>query len=123
MKVAEDIIITSGSPALIKCNTENEILTNKNDVALVEITITDKEGNLAYLADNEIKCTITGPGKLLGLENASFNVTENFNDNMHRCKNGRLLAYIQATENSGEIIVKFESAYLESDKQTVKIGR
>lgn len=122
VKVAEDIIVTSGSPALIKCKTENVILTNKNDVALVELIITDKEGNLAYLADNEIKCTITGPGKLLGLENASFNVTENFNDNTHRCKNGRLLAYIQATENSGEVIVTFESAYLEGGKQIIKIG-
>jgi hypothetical protein len=122
VKVAEDLIITSGSPSLIKVSTKYEILKNKNDVALVEITITDKDGNLAYLADNEIKCTISGPGKLVGLENASFDVTENFNDNFHRCKNGKLLAYIQATDNSGEIIVNFESAYLEDNKQIIKIG-
>lgn len=121
VKVAEDVIITSGSPSVIKCNTINAILKYKNDVAMVEVKITDKNGNPAYLADNEIKCKISGPGKLLGLENASFDVTENFNDNIHRCKNGKLLAYIQATENTGEIIVDFESAYLESATQIIKI--
>jgi beta-galactosidase len=122
VKVAEDVIVTSGSPAIIKCHTENDILKGKNNVALIQLTITDKEGNLVYLADNEIKCTISGPGRLLGLENASSNVAENFNDNVHRCNNGKLLAYIQATENSGDIVVEFESAYLESGTQKIKIG-
>lgn len=123
MKVAEDKLTTSGSPSIIKCNAENTILSGKNKVALIQLTITDKDGNLASLADNEIKCTITGPGKLLGLENASYDASENFNDNVHRCKNGKLLAYIQATENSGEITVEFESPYLESGRQAIKIGR
>lgn len=122
VKVAEDAIVTSGNPSVIKCYSKNEILKNKNDVALVEIKITDKEGNLAYLADNEIRCRINGPGKLLGLENASSNAAENFNDNVHRCINGKLLAYIQATQNSGEIVVEFESPYLETTRQIIKIG-
>ena len=122
-KVAEDELTTSGSPSLIKCTTENTILSGKNNVALIQVRITDKEGNLALLADSEIKCRITGPGKLLGLENSSYDASENFNDNVQRCKNGKLLAYIQATENSGEIIVEFESAYLEGGKQIIKIGK
>jgi len=123
VKVTEDEIVTSGSPAVIKCNTKNDILKGKNNVALIELKITDKEGNHSWLADNEIKCRISGPGKLLGLENASSNAAENFNDNVHRCINGTLLAYIQATEDTGEIIVEFESAYLESGRQIIKIGK
>jgi hypothetical protein len=122
-KVAEDQLTTSGSPAIIKCTTYDTDLKLKNNVALIRLKITDKEGNLACLADNEIKCTITGPGKLLGLENASYDASENYNDNVHRCKNGKLLAYVQATENTGEISIEFESPYLESGKQIIKIGR
>ena len=122
IKVAEDIIVTSGSPAVIKCNSKTDNLKNKLDVALIEIKITDKDGNTAVLANNEIKCKISGPGKLLGLENASSDAAEDFNDNVHRCINGKLLAYIQATENSGEITVEFESPYLESARQIIKIG-
>jgi hypothetical protein len=123
LKVAEDKLTTSGSPAIIKCMMDDAVLKAKNNVALIQLIITDKEGNLASLADNEIKCTITGPGKLLGLENASYDASENYNDNVHRCKNGKLLAYIQATENSGEISVEFESPYLESARQIIQIGK
>jgi hypothetical protein len=122
IKVAEDVIQTSGSPAVIKCNSKTDNLKNKLDVGLIEIKITDLDGNIAVLADNEIRCKISGPGKLLGLENASSDATEDFNDNVHRCINGKLLAYIQATENSGEIVVEFESPYLESARQIIKIG-
>ena len=122
VKVAEDVIQTSGSPAVIKCNSKTDNLKNKLDVALIEIKITDNDGNIAVMANNEIRCRISGPGKLLGLENASSDAAEDFNDNVHRCINGKLLAYIQATENSGEITVEFESPYLESARQIIKIG-
>ena len=59
-----------------------------------------------------IKCSVEGNGKLLGLENASPFANENYNTNQLRVKNGKLLAYIQATERNGNIIVKFDSPYL-----------
>jgi hypothetical protein len=123
VKVAEDEIRTSGNPTIIKCQLDNETLPDKNKVALIQVSITDKDGILARLADNEITCTITGPGRLLGLENASTDASENYNDNTHRCKSGKLLAYIQATDSKGEISISFESPYLECGKQIIRIGR
>ncbi len=57
-----------------------------------------------------------------GLGNALSNTAENFNDNVHFCINGILMAYVQATEKTGENKVELESVYMESGKQVIKIG-
>ena len=122
-KSAEDIVLTTGYPAAIKCTAVKDKPAGKNDVTMLTLSITDADGNQVYLADNEISCTITGPGKLLGMENASNYHSVNMNDHVRRCKNGQLLVYIQATEDTGEIIAAFESPFLEKGMQVIKIGK
>ena len=122
-KSAEDIVLTTGYPAAIKCTAVKDKPAGKNDVTMLTLSITDADGNQVYLADNEISCTITGPGKLLGMENASNYHSVNMNDHVRRCKNGQLLVYIQATEDTGEIIAAFESPFLEKEMQVIKIGK
>jgi beta-galactosidase len=119
----EDIVLTTGYPAVIKCTAVRDKLAGKNDITMLTLSITDADGNQVYLADNEITCTITGPGKLLGMENASNWHSINLNDHVRRCKNGQLLVYIQATEDTGEIIAECESPFLEKDMQVIKIGQ
>jgi len=120
-QIAEDEIRTTGIPKAIKCVANCETLTGENKTAILHAVVVDSEGNKVYMADNEITCTITGPGKLLGMENASFDVTENYTDNKHRCKGGKLTVYIQATKNKGEIVVELDSPFLESTSQTLLI--
>jgi beta-galactosidase len=90
---------------------------------MLTLSVTDANGNQVYLADNEISCTIKGPGKLLGMENASNYHSISMNDHASRCKNGQLLVYIQATEDGGEIMAEFESPFLEKNTQVIKIGQ
>ncbi len=78
------------------------------------MTIIDAEGVLARQARQEIVCNVSGAGKLLGLENASNNAAEDFRDNKASANRGRLLAYVQATADDGDITVSFTSAGLES---------
>ncbi len=122
-KSAEDIVLTTGYPAAIKCTAVKDKPAGKNDVTMLTLSITDADGNQVYPADNEISCTITGPGKLLGMENASNYHSVNMNDHVRRCKNGQLLVYIQATEDTGEIIATFESPFLEKKMQVIQIGK
>jgi hypothetical protein len=122
-KSAEDMVLTTGSPAAIKCTAFNDNPAGRNDVTILTLSITDANGNRVYLADNEISCTITGPGRLLGMENASNYHSVNMNDYVRRCKNGQLLVYIQATEDTGEIIAAFESPFLEKKVHVIKVGK
>jgi len=122
-KSSEDIVLTTGYPTAIKCTVVKDNPTGINEVTMLTLTIIDADGNQVYLADNEISCTITGPGKLLGMENASKWLSVNMNDHVRRCKNGQLLVYIQATEDTGEIMAEFESLFLKKDIQVIKIGQ
>ena len=119
--VAEDRIVTAQAPAKIQVKQVTEPLNGNLDVALIKLQLLDEKDNLSNLADNMITCKVEGPGKLLGLENASRNAGENFNSNSLRCKNGKLLAYIQATANNGEIVVSFESPYLKGEVISIPI--
>ena len=115
---AKDLIFTNSAPAKIIANSSTNSLSGKYDVAIVNLDIVDENGNVVTLADNNITCNVLGNGELLGLENASNNVAENYLDNKHRCKNGHLVAYIRSTDDEGEINVEFTSPFLE--KATVR---
>lgn len=118
-KKVTDYIITNTRPQKMVAKSNTSILKGKYDVAIITLNIIDDQGNHVYQGDNEITCIVKGDGELLGLENASNNVAENYLDNKHRCKNGRLVAYIHSTKEQGKIEVEFTSPFLE--KANVKL--
>ena len=121
-KVAEDIIVTADIPTKIDAQWNKTGPFANGDVALIQLSIQDQKGNMAHLADHIISCEIDGPAKLLGLENASHNVAEDYNADKLRCKNGKMLAYIQATANVGEITITFEAPYLSAAVVNISLG-
>ena len=50
---------------------------------------------------------------MLGLESGDNNVADNYRDNKQRCKNGKLLGYIQAT-GKGKVYINLTSPLLQS---------
>ena len=73
------------------------------------------------LSDNEITCQIAGPARLLGLEASDNSDMGDYTDNRQRTFHGRLLAYIQATGQQGEIKVRFTSPWLKSVETTIAV--
>jgi beta-galactosidase len=106
-----DKIITNTMPAKISI----EVLEPTDDELLrqVKVQILDANGNHSILADNEITCQITG-GTLLGMENASPNVADNYLDNKHRCINGRLLIFVKKDSGDTSMLLKLSSPLIES---------
>lgn len=79
----------------------------------IEIKILDTNGNHSVMADTEITCNVSG-GTLLGMENASTNVAENYQDNKHRCIDGRLLIYVKKDAEDKPVSVTLSAPLLES---------
>jgi len=108
---AKDKIVTNTLAAEISTNvlepTDGELLRQ------IWIEIKDTNGNFSNLADTEITCNVEG-GKLLGMENASTNVAENYLDNKHRCVNGRMLVYVKKDSGNAPMTVKLSSPLLKS---------
>ncbi len=121
--VASDFIHTAGDPTALKAEVHGAPLKGKYGVVMIPVSVVDSLGHPVPGADNEITCNIAGPGKLLGLENASRDASENFLDNRQNCRNGKLLAYIQATADKGTIEVSFTAADLEPATIQLEIGK
>jgi len=104
-------IITNTMSAKI----DTEILKSKDNELLrqVKVNILDANGNPSILADNEITCEISG-GSLLGMENASSNAADNYQDNKQRCINGRLLIFMKKDSAETPVSLKLSSPLLES---------
>ncbi len=113
-------IQTSGRPYALVVKNKNIIL-GENGIALVEIEVVDENGLKVQLADSEITCRIAGDAKLLGLEGSDNSDMGDYTDNKQRAYQGRLLAYIQAGENAGEIKVKLSSPLLKSTEISIKV--
>ncbi len=121
--VTTTVLHTSEKPESLRLKMEQSRLSSKNDVAIIKVSAVDTNGNLANLASNEITCTVSGPGTLLGIENASDNVAEDYTNNSHRLLNGKATIYIRATKDSGDIDVHISSPYLATVVEKLQIGK
>ena len=110
-------ITTNTMPAKIDAEVIKQI--DNESLRQVRVKILDANGNPCILADNEITCAITG-GTLLGMENASANVAENYQDNKQRCINGRLLIYVKKDAAENPVSLKLSSPLLDTIEMKIE---
>lgn len=80
----------AGAPAklMLKPDVTN-LKAGGRDVAQIEVDVTDKEGVLVPDAKNTIACTLTAPGRIIGIENGNLNGTEDNQSPSHSVYQGR----------------------------------
>jgi hypothetical protein len=82
---------------------------DKQELANVFVTLCDKSGNTVYSADNEITCEVTGPVRILGMEDSNPRNIENYKDNKQHAYHGKLLIYLQSLDKPGKAVIKLSS--------------
>ena len=114
------VIQSSGRPYALTA--VSDLLQVKKEKGLVQITVqvVDVKGIPVFLSEDELKCTIEGPAKLLGLEASNMMDVGNYSDNVQRVYHGQLIAYVQASGNAGKITVKFTSPWLKDATVTIE---
>lgn len=113
---------TSGTPARLTavCD-KNEIRQGSDDIAHIFVTVTDSSGIAIFNALNEITCEVSGPGRVLGLEDANPINTEDYRDNKQHSFHGKLLVYFGAGTKQGKAIVKLTSPGLQEAVVEIEI--
>lgn len=119
-EVSRYTIHSSQQPYALVIN-EKPLSIDKNGVAKVIVQVVDEKGNPVMLSDNELTCTITGSGKLLGLEAGNNTDMGDYTDNVQRVFHGHLVAYIQATGGNEPIRVQFTSNWLKSVEVIIQV--
>ena len=91
-------------------------------MAKVIVQVVDEKGFPVMLSDNEVTCTLSSTGNLLGLEAGNNTDMGDYTDNVQRVFHGHLVAYIQSNGTSNEpITVKFTSNWLKATEVTIKV--
>jgi len=112
-------IQTSKRPHALQITRAEKEIEKESGLAQIVLQVVDEDGVPVMLSDDEVTCRITGPAKLLGLEASNNNDMSDYTDNSHRVYHGRILAYVQATGEAGDIRISFTSHWLEPAEITL----
>lgn len=117
VEAAEFELKTTGSPVNIIARADDEILrADRKDITRIFVTLCDEESNVVYNAENEIICDLTGPARIIGMEDSNPANVEDYKDNRQHSFHGRLLIYLQSTDKTGPVAVRLTSPGL---KETI----
>lgn len=106
VEVTRDTLSTASAPARINLSTGmNKIFADRQDVSIVELELLDEKGNLVPDKDLNVVFSITGPGKLIGIDNGNQDSDEPFKSNARHTRFGKLIAIIQSDGKPGTITV------------------
>ncbi|MGQ8870645.1 glycoside hydrolase family 2 TIM barrel-domain containing protein [Paenibacillus sp. TSA_86.1] len=95
-----------------------ELQANGKDLVYVEITVEDEAGHPVHNANNRVQVTVSGAGRLLGLDNGDSTDYDPYKGLSRRLFSGKLMAIIGSTNEAGTIQVEVSSEGLEGATAT-----
>ena len=108
--VARDSIFTAGNASQLELKADrNKIQANGLDLAFVETNILDARGVFCPEVDSLVNYTITGPGKIVGVDNGNAASVESFKASQRKLFNGKSMVVVQSTGLPGDIVVTASS--------------
>ena len=96
---------------------------DKEDIANVFVNLCDESGNTVYSAENEITCEVTGPVRILGMEDSNPKNIESYKDNKQHAYHGKLLIYLQSLDKSGKAVIKLSSPGLQGTSVEIDVAK
>jgi beta-galactosidase len=114
-EVASFELKTYSTPEIISAKCDAAVIkADRQDIARIYVNLCDNAGNIVYNAENEITCTLSGPVRLIGMEDANPRNTEDYKDNKQKAFHGKLLIYVQSLDKPGKAEVSLTSPGLKN---------
>ena len=121
--VAEDSLKTSGPAHRLLVEADALTLAADGlDLAHVLVTVVDEDGIPVFDADHEITWAVTGPARLLGVENGDHARHEEYGGDKRSVFHGRLLGYVQSLKTPGEITVTLTAPSLQAASLVLQVA-
>jgi beta-galactosidase len=111
--VATQEITTAGQAAQVKLTADRtEITADGRDLMFVTADIQDENGVFVPTATNNVAFTVSGPGKIAGVDNGDPTDTTSYTSPKRNAFSGKVLAIVQSTGATGQITVTATSTGL-----------
>ena len=119
-QVNEKTIRTAGAPHHIRLTSNRNVLkANGRSLSFVTVEVVDKEGNLCPWADQNIQFSLTGEGKIAGVDNGSPFSLERFQANSRHAFFGKCMVVVQA--GKAPSVIKLTAKGVDLQPQTIEI--
>ena len=119
--VTKDIVETTTAPSQIALNSDcNTLKADGCDVAVIRVAIKDAKGRVVPTADNLVKFSIEGPGKIIGTGNGNPSSHEPDKASQRMAFNGYCLVLVQTDKIAGDIRIKATSGTLKDAEIILK---
>ena len=120
--VTKDIVETTTAPAQVALNSDVATLKADGcDVAVIKVAIKDAKGRVVPTANNLVKFSIEGPGKIIGVANGNPSSHEPDKASQRMAFNGYCMVLVQADKQAGEIHLKAVSDKLKGTEVVVSV--
>ena len=120
--IATDTVSSFDDPyEIILTPNKQELLANGEDLVFLEISLIDKNGLPVSNANNRVTVSVTGQGRLLGLDNGDSTDSDEYKGISRRLFSGKLMAIIGSTITSGTAQISVSSPDLPTKKCTITI--
>ncbi|MBR1864440.1 MAG: DUF4982 domain-containing protein [Ruminococcus sp.] len=109
-EIARDTVRSFGDAAEIRLTPDKyKLRADGVDLIFVDISAFDSKGTFVANANNRVFVSVTGAGRLIGLDNGDSTDYEQYKGTSRRLFSGKLLAIIAGKNLGGEIHVKVTS--------------
>ena len=120
-EIARDVKRSFGDTAEIRLTPDKTTLkADGEDLIFIDISAYDESGEFVANANNRVFVSVTGAGRLVGLDNGDSTDYEQYKGTSRRLFSGKLLAIIAAKTEAGEISVKVSSPSLPDSTLTLE---
>ena len=118
--VATDTVQTAGAAASVVLKADRSAINaDGRDLSYVEVDIVDANGVLVPQASDSVAFTVSGPGRIVGVDNGNAISHESYKGTSRAAYNGKALAIIQSTTDPGTITLKATSGSLSAGSATI----
>jgi len=119
--VTKDIVETTSTPEQISLNSDcDKLKADGCDVAVIRVAIKDDKGRVVPTANNLVKFSIEGAGKIIGTGNGNPSSHEPDKASQRKAFNGYCLVLVQTDKQAGEIRLKATSGTLKDAEIILK---
>lgn len=119
-RVAEDVQRSFGDGVKIELSADRETLPADGESLLfVTVSLSDENGTFVANARNRVSLTVSGAGRLIGLDSGDSTDYESYRAASKKLFGGLLLAVVAARTEAGEIVIRAESEGLPPAALTV----
>jgi beta-galactosidase len=122
IKAAEWQLTSANRSAKIHLEADRTtIKADGQDLSYITVEITDKNGILNPQANNQIKFSIEGNGKIVAVGNSNPISIESFQQSTRKAFEGKCLVIVQSDKKAGEIRLKAFSETLKGSEVIIKV--